>query len=378
MKHIALRLLLLFVVSLPLYFTEAQTEDEEQILFYQMEPFDDSLFIKIQEQLFIDPPDPKSEIIVDLRDQGNQTISVKGTLYPLLALAPETRAKIVTYPFKLNLEEDIHYGSVFTRVFERMRVNKIVSPPTVTQISSSMGYVNPFLQAFGGERFGLPIKNDIGFSIGLGTPYSGPLETNFIEANLHILGLYGGGFTKIDELTDIKQDNNHNNLYATSGFHLGYTIPFGNFFEISYLNVLGNLTALDSAKYTKYNTEEYHAKILEGSYFNWEFRYPVSILASTRGKFYVARYVNEWHIGFTGRELSFAGSTFDLRLDVMPHSDIRQPQYLIDVLVQKIAQSWAFSAFAIGPSAVFSTTEDGKFGLISIFANLRLKVGTSL
>jgi hypothetical protein len=357
---------------------EAQTEDEEQIFFYQMEPFDDSLFIKIQEELFIDPPDPKSEIIVDLRDQSNQTVSIKGTLYPLLALAPETRAKIVTYPFKINLEEDIHYGSVFTKVFERMRVNKIVSPPTVVQISPSMGYVNPFLQAFGGERFGLPIKNDIGFSLGLGTPYSGPLETNFIEANFHILGLYGGGFTKIDEVIDIKQKNNHNNLYTTSGFQLGYTIPFGNFFELSYLNVLDDMTPQDSAKYRKYDTDEYQAKILHGSYFNWEFRYPVSVLASTRGKFYVARYLKEWHVGFTGRELSFAGSTFDLRIDVMPHSDVRQPQYLLDVLVQKIAQNWAFSAFAIGPSAVFSTTEEGKFGLISIFANLRFKIGTSL
>ncbi len=259
-----------------------------------------------------------------------------------------------------------------------MRVNKIVSPPTAVQISPSMGYVNPFLQAFGGERFGLPIKNDIGLSLGFGTPYSGPLETNFIEANLHILGLFGGAFTKVDEITDIKQQNNHNNLYTKSGFQLGYTIPFGNFFEISYMNVIDAVNPQDSIKYVKYNTADYKAKILHGSYFNWEFRYPVSVLASTRGKFYLAKYVNEWHFGFTGRELSFAGSTFDLRIDIMPHSDIRQPQYLLDVLVQKIAQSWAFSAFAIGPSAIFSTTEDGKFGLISIFANLRLKIGTSL
>jgi hypothetical protein len=378
MKQNILRSLILLIAVLPLSYLEAQTDDEEQILFYQMEPFDDSLFIRIQEELFIDPPDPKSEIIVDLRDQNNQTVSIKGSLYPILALTPESRAKIVTYPFKLNLAENIHYGSVFTRVFERMRVNKIVSPPTVTQISSSMGYVNPFLQAFGGERFGLPIKNDIGFSLGFGTPYSGPLETNFLEANIHILGVYGGAFTKIDEITEIKKDNNHNNLYTGTGFQIGYTIPFGNFFEVSYMNMLGDISETDYEKYTKYNSEDYQAKILRGSYFNWEFRYPISILASTRGKFYVARYVNELHIGFTGRELSFAGSTFDLRLDIMPKSDVRQPQYILDVLVQKVAQSWAFSAFAIGPSAVFSTNEEGKFGLISIFANLRLKVGTSL
>lgn len=376
MKYI-LRVILLLPAVLPFFYLNAQTE-EEQIMFYQMEPFDDSLFIKIQDELFIDPPDPKSEIIVDLRDPNNQTISIKGTLYPLLALTAETRAKIVTYPFKINLEENIHYGSVFTRVFERMRINKIVSPPTGLQISPSMGYINPFLQAFGGERFGLPIKNDIGLSFGMGTPYSGPLETNFIEANIHILGVFGGAFTKVDELIELKKENNHNNLYTLTGYQVGYTIPFGNFFQVSYMKVLNDITPRDSIKYHQYDTEDYKAKILEDSYFNWEFRYPVSILASTRGKFYLARYVDEWHFGFTGRELSFAGSTFDLRIDIMPKSDIRQPQYLLDILVQKIAQSWAFSAFALGPTAIFSTNENGKFGLISIFANLRLKIGTSL
>ncbi len=79
-------------------------QDEEPIIYFQMEPLDDSLFIQIQEQFFIDPPDPKAEIIVDLRNENDQTISIKGALYPLLALAPETRARIITYPFKLNLE----------------------------------------------------------------------------------------------------------------------------------------------------------------------------------------------------------------------------------------------------------------------------------
>lgn len=378
MKYITPRAVFFLIVLLSSFCIIAQDQEEEQILYYQMEPFDDSLFINIQTQLFIDPPDPKAEIIADLRDPNNQTVSIKGALYPLLALTPETRAKIVTYPFKINLEEDIHYGSVFTRVFERMRVNKIVSPPTAIQISSTLGYINPFLEAFGGERFGIPIKNDIGISMGFGTPYSGPLETNFIEANFHILGISGGAFTKVDELIDIKTEQNHNNLYTTTGFQLGYVIPFGNFFMISYMDIIDEPSPNDSMKYHRYDTGDYKAKILDDSYLNWEFRYPVSILASTRGKFYVARYVNEWHIGFTGRELSFAGSTFDLRLDVMPHSDIRQPQVLLDILVQKIAQNWAFSAFAVGPAAIFSERDDGKFGLISIFVNIRIKVGTSL
>jgi hypothetical protein len=61
--------------------------DDEPILYFQMEPLDDSLFIKIQESLFIDPPDPKAEIIVDLRDTKNSTIQIMRKLYPLIVLS---------------------------------------------------------------------------------------------------------------------------------------------------------------------------------------------------------------------------------------------------------------------------------------------------
>ena len=77
-------------------------------------------------------------------------------------------------------------------------------------------------------------------------------------------------------------------------------------------------------------------------------------------------------------ENCLAGSTFDFRFDAMPHSDVRQPQFILEVLVQKIAEGYAFSAISVGPSLIFSNTSSGNFGLISIFANLRLKVGTSL
>ena len=117
-------------------------EDEEQIRYFQMEPLDDSLFIKIQEELFIEPTDPKAEIIVDLRNENDQTISIKSTLYPLLALSPEVRARIITYPFKINLEESINYGSVFTKVGGKIKFKNVVSPPTKFQISSTLEYIN--------------------------------------------------------------------------------------------------------------------------------------------------------------------------------------------------------------------------------------------
>ncbi len=371
------KILLLFTLLVLLIAVKTNAQEEEKIVYYQMEPLDDSLFIHIQNEVFIDPPDPKAEIIVDLRDPNDQTISIKGSLYPFLALTPETRAKIITYPFKINLEESVNYGSVFTRVMGKLSLKKVFAPPSLTQISSTRYFVNPFLQIFGGERFGLPLKNDIGISLGLGTPYSGPLETNFMEANFHILGFKAGAFTRIDGFVTIKDVNNHNNLYVTGGYQFSYVLPFGNFFEVGFQGPFSTPSDADYKSFQKYDTLGYHAKIIDQEYLDWELRYPVSLLGSTRGKFYVAEYLGEWHVGYTGRELSLAGSTFDFRFDAMPKSDVRQPQYVVDLLVQKVFESWAFSAFAIGPSAVFSRQDDGNFGIISIFVNFRLKVGTS-
>jgi hypothetical protein len=353
-----------------------------------MEPLDDSLFVRIQNDLFIDPPDPKAEIIADLRDPNNQTVSIKGTLYPFLALSPESRARIVTYPFKINLEEQIHFGSVFSRVFEKMRLSKVVDPPTLTQISPTQGYINPFVQLMGGERLGIPIKKDIGLSFGIGTPYSGALNTNFVEANFHILGASIGAFSHIDAMIEAVKENNHNNLIVTEGFQVGYVIPFGNFFQVSYTSVSTKFTNTqrrvylsDNRKTVVYNSDgsvKYQAWLMEGSFFNWEFRYPVSLLGATRGKVYVAYYLDEWHAGLHAREMSLAGSTFDFQFDAMPKSKHRNPEYVINILVQKIAESWGFSAFAIGPSIVLSNTSKGSLGATKILLNMRFKIGTSL
>lgn len=353
-------------------------QQEEQINYFQMEPLDDSLFINIQQEVFIDPPDPKAEIIADLRDANNQTLSIKGVIYPFLAFKPDTRAKIQIYPFKLNLGESINYGSVFTRVLDRIKIKKLFAPPTVYQISSVLEYINPFLQIFGGERFGFPIKGDIGLSFGFGTPYSGPLETNFIEVNFHILGVSVGAFSSFDPLTNLNIMSSNNNLYATGGYQVGYVLPFGNFLQVSYSNVLSKPTTAQINKYKVNDAKNPHIKIIDGASMNWEFRYPISVLGSTRGKVYAGQYFNEWHIGYTGRELSIAGSTFDFRFDAMPHSDIREPEYVVDLLVQKIFDSWSFSAIAIGPAAIFGNNRQGKFTCTSLFLNLRLKVGTSL
>ncbi|HQI42222.1 MAG: hypothetical protein B6D44_10120 [Ignavibacteriales bacterium UTCHB2] len=383
----------LFIILISVFITGLNSvfaqEEEEQIRYYQMEPLDDSLFIKIQEALFIDPPDPKAEIIVDVRDANNQTISIKGALYPLLAISPELRARVITYPFKLNLEEDINYGSVFTRVIQKIRISKVAQPPTKLQISPTMGYVNPFFQLQGGERLGLSLKQDVGLSLGIGTPYSGALETNMMEVNFHILGVKAGIFSHIDAMIEAVKSQNHNNLIVSEGFQITYVIPFGNFFEFGYFKATARIgqdrrrryleTSEETTVLNPDSTVKYQARIIDNqqSFLNWEFRYPVSILASTRGKFYVAQYLDEWHFGFSLREASLAGSTFDLSFDGMPGSKYREPQYNINILVQKIMEGWGFSAFSIGPSASLSRLDSGSFGFTKIFVNLRFKIGTS-
>jgi hypothetical protein len=389
MKQISL-IIFLFIILITAINIQAQ-EDEDIILYYQMEPLDDSLFILIQEALFIDPPDPKAEIIVDLRDPNNQTISVRGALYPFLALPADLRARVITYPFKLNLEETVHFGSVFTKVIERLRLSRVINTPTVYQISPTLGYINPFIQVQGGERFGIPLKTDVGISIGFGTPYSGVLETNFIEANFHILGFRAGLFQSANTFVELKEFDNHNNLFASNGFQISYVVPFGNFFEFGYLSASQRLNETQILKYTKQTvnkdnivlnpdgTIRYQPYLLDTqSFINWEFRYPIRILGSTRGKIYVARFIDEMHIGYSGREHTLGGSVFDFRFDAMFNSPVRQPQYVIDIMVQKIFDLWASSAIAVGPSAIVGTKKNGSLGITSILFNLRIKVGTSL
>ncbi|UCH66301.1 MAG: hypothetical protein JSW63_04005 [Ignavibacterium sp.] len=385
LNHFLLLSILLFT---PVYNTLLAQEDEP-IRYFQMEPLDDSLFIYIQQELYIDPPDPKAEIIADLRDPNNQTISIRGSLYPFLALSPEIRARVITYPFKINLEEDIHYASVFTRVLSKLKISKIVSPPTKQQISSTMWYINPFFQMLGGERFGLPIKRDIGISFGLQTRYEGPLNTNFMDANFHILGAYVGAFTNIDALINTFSEENQNNMIFSTGFQIGYVLPFGNFFELSYLKTVEEFSATDSLNYldpsqgtvvlNSDSSVRYSAWLVEGSFFNYELRYPLKVLGSTKGRVYASWYLHELHFGFDFREMSLAGSTFDFWFDVMTSSRNRlSPLYTINLTVQKVAESWGFSAFSVGPSLLLGTKADGTFGLLKLFVNMRLKIGSSL
>jgi len=69
---------------------------------------------------------------------------------------------------------------------------------------------------------------------------------------------------------------------------------------------------------------------------------------------------------------------FDFRFDALVSSSHREPQYVMDFMIQKIFDYWAFSSIAAGPSVILGTTDKDKFGFTSFFVNARIKVGTSL
>ena len=128
---------------------------------------------------------------------------------------------------------------------------------------------------------------------------------------------------------------------------MSYTIPFGNFFEIGYLSTSNEFTDSFIRKYKSntvnkdniiYNPDgsiKFQPYLLQGGFLNWEFRYPVKLMGALRSKFYFARFVDEMHAGFVGRELTLAGSVFDLRMDYMFKSPVRQNQLVMDMLYPK-------------------------------------------
>ena len=89
--------------------------------------------------------------------------------------------------------------------------------------------------------------------IGIGTPYSGVLETNYYELNIHILGFRAGIVSNDDTFIENKLSNNHNNIYFTKSFQAYYVVPFGNFFEIG---VFSTAQPFSESKINKYLTKD--------------------------------------------------------------------------------------------------------------------------
>lgn len=405
----------LFLVLIVSFFTSSELFSQERddnprtwkYFRIQARAQDDSIFIKLQDDLLIDPKFESYQVTVDIRDPQpiNQIVVIGDEASPDAQrfawdqLSKDVQEGLVNWvgSNKENLnKKKLNYGSVFTDVISKIRVKELIAPPLRNrEISSTQHYINPYFQVFGGEALGIPIKGSFGFSFALGTPYSGPLESEMVSGNFHLLGASIGVNTRIKELTRRRASRDtsveaggssfsfadYNNVFTPNlGLEATYTVPFGNFFQV------GLYTVLDSGKYdppiqvintkltTATDTVYMPNNVLSGSYFNWEFRYPFRTFGSTRAKVYVARYLGETHIGFIGREMRLAGSIFDTRINATL-SGIRNFQILVETLISGVGEGFALTGFAFGPSVRLGTKSDGNFGALTILLNARMKVG---
>ncbi len=358
---------------------------------------DDSVFIKVQDQMGISPLLESYNLIVNVMDANtnNQYVVIgdesdpSAQRFSWTQLTKDVQAKLLGWTGSnkenLNLKK-LNYGSVFLDVFKSIKIKDVISPPRRSRdIRGTTAYISPYFQFFGGDPLGIPLKGSLGFSFGTGTPYSFPLETDLVGADFHILGAYVGINTRIKELTTRVKENDNggglsansfNNIYAPNlMLNLGYHIPFGNFFEIGYHTTID--TGTPDLPKTYINTVTglpMKNNVLLGSYFDFMFSYPFRTFGSTRAKVYAGRYLGETHIGFVGREMRAAGSVFDTRIDATL-AGIRNFQIAMDIMISQIGEGFALSAFAIGPSLRLSKLTDDSFGVLTVAANIRFKLG---
>lgn len=368
---------------------------------------DDSIFIKLQDDLLIDPKLESYVITVNIQDPqplnqyiviGDET-SPDALRYAWSQLSPTVQEGLINWvgTNKENLNRaKLNYASVFIDVVRRIKVKELIAPPQKErEIKNTTAYISPYFQAFGGPALGIPIKRGFGFSFISGTPYSGPMESEMVGAAFHLLGASVGVSTRIKELTLDRASNetnavitpengvslaNYNNIFAPElGLEVNYVIPFGNFFQVGYYTTL---TAKQEDRPVKVQNALYPLQdsvfmpnlVVEGSYTNFEFRYPFRTFGSTTAKVYFAKYLGEWHAGFLGREMRLAGSLFDIRIDNC-WGGLRNYQVLVEAFIADIAEGFGQTSFAFGPSVRLGTTSSGGFGALTVLANMRFKMG---
>lgn len=362
---------------------------------------DDRKFREIQSVLGIEPPLGTLSISFNLTDPKIQTVTIGDENDPTARTyaASQVPDSILSFMVqwrginKYNLSKvGYNYASVFVEAIKKVKFGEFIAPPKrEIEIVSSVAYINQYLNFFGGDPLGIPIKRGFGFSFHSGTPYSGPLETDIVGASFHMLGASVGVTTRIKELVQKRSGGatkdelnsrfaNYNNIFSPKlGLEINYVVPFGNFLQVGYFSTIDTgdydppilVRATDTTEY-KYMPNNVLTK---GGYVNWEFRYPIRIFRSTRSKIYVAKYLGEVHCGFIGRELTLANSIFDVRINATFNNVHRNFQLLMEAYVSSIGEGFSLSSFAIGPSVRLTKSPDGGFGAVTVLVNARLKIG---
>lgn len=363
---------------------------------------DDSVFVKVQDDMGIDPKVDRYQITVNVSDPNPQNhyvvfgdeLSPDAMRVPWAQISKDVQQGLLNWTGtnKENLnKKKLDYASVFLDVIRQIKIKELISPPSRERaIRNTTAYINPYLTLFGWEKLGIPIKRSIGFTFGIGNKYAGPMESDQISAGFNILGVSLSYVTRIKELNthDLGSDSvenkpwkQYNNIFfPPRGLEMTYTIPFGNFLEIGVYTEIketgvrpGGGPPLYRFR-SKVDSSFMPNNIVTGNQFIGEFRYPFRMFGSTRTQFYVAYYMNEINIGMFTRESRLVGSVFDFRVNATLKR-IRNFQLLVEIMVSNIGEGFALNSFAIGPSVRLSKLDSGKFGLLSAFFNMRLKLG---
>lgn len=288
-----------------------------------------------------------------------------------------------------------NYGTVFTKgikdVDEAFKKKGSISPASILDIFPTNNFVNPYLSAFGWEPLGIPLKYSagLGLTFQFGTPYSGPLETDYISTSFRVFNLSAAVSSRLKE-TVLKYSSNdteavtpsnllanYNNIFSPNiGIEFGISVPFGNFFDISYFTTIDSGDVDPPVKVINSETGDLMPNnIIRGEYTNFELRYPFQILQSSRAKAYFSKRFGELHFGISATHMVIGTSSFDMRMDYLFSTKVRNNQFLIEYLISNIGEGFAKNAFAIGPSFRLGTTNKNKFGFLVILINMRIKVG---
>ncbi len=364
---------------------------------------DDSIFVIAQDDMGIDPKLESFSLVVNISDPNpqNQYVVLGDELDPSaqrfawsqLSKRVQDGLKNWTGTNKENLnQKKLDYASVFIDVIRQIRIKEFVAPPKKERIiRNTTAYINPYFTLFGWERLGIPLKRSIGFTFGIGNKYSGPFESDQISMGFNMLGISVSYVTRIRELNthDLGTDSVENKPWKQynaiftppRGIELTYTIPLGNFLEVGVYSEIKETgvepgggpplyrfhNQLDTSKYMPNN-------IIKDNFLLAEFRYPFRMFGSTRTQFYVGYFANEVNIGLFTRESRLVGSVFDFRVNATLKK-IRNFQILGEIMVSNIAEGFALNSFAVGPSVRLSKLDNGRFGLLSAFLNIRFKLG---
>lgn len=288
-----------------------------------------------------------------------------------------------------------NYGTVFTKgvkdVGDAFKKKGSISPASIYDVFPTNNFVNPYLSAFGWEPLGIPLKYSagLGLTFQFGTPYSGPMETDYISTSFRVFNLSAAVSSRLKE-TVLKYSSNdtaavtpanllanYNNIFSPNiGIEFGISVPFGNFFDISYFTTIDSGDVDPPVKVLNTETGELMPNnVIRGEYTNFELRYPFQILQSSRAKAYFSKRFGELHFGVSATHMVIGSSSFDMRLDYLFSSKVRNNQFLFEYLISNIGEGFAKNAFAIGPSIRLGTTNRNKFGFLVILINMRIKVG---